>query len=413
MRQLKNPLVLLVGLLLFTMAARYNPAQLTPAQLLAVVTDPTGFRPLPAWLSVLTARSAYAIVVLLGLLGLYAMLSGWRAHRVGILYAIFITLMGIRDLNVDAPTASLVAVVVGILFFAIGRVPDDAHGCARLEQRLITGFVLYISLMTVANCLLIVKGIGYLQHRFEGLAFHPNALGQMVAIAGVAMLSIAVNEDYSRPLRAWVFAVSMGDLYLLLSSGSRGALVVYVFSAAMLAYQMKASPRLIVSALLVALALDWVRGLIDTSNPDILLRLISTNNDRTEAFLRMWDAFMANPVFGSGSDVGASENAFLKALAATGVVGGAVFVAFVYSALRLALVGLRERVRRGPGARLAFFGRIIAAIALSMVVDGYTVERASLSGALVLLSVTAIMASLRASGRAAFSRAHRSGRAAR
>ncbi len=404
MRQLKNPLVVLISLLLFTMAARYNPAQLTPAQLLAVITDPTGFRPLPIWLSALTARSAYAIVVLLGLVGLYAMFSGWRAHRVGILYAIFIALMGLRDLNVDAPAASIVAVIVGILFFAIGRVPDDAAACATLEQRLVTAFVVYASLMTLANCALIVEGIGYLQHRFEGLAFHPNALGQMVAITGVAMLSITVNQDYSRLLRAWTLAISIGDLYLLLSSGSRGALLVYVFSAAMLAYQMKASPRLVVAALLVVLALDWLRDLINTSNPDILLRLVSTNNDRTGAFLRMWESFMASPVWGSGSDVGASENAFLKSLAATGVVGGAVFMAFVYSALRMAFIGLRERARRGPEARLAFFGRIIAAIALSMMVDGYTVERASLSGALVLLSVTAIMASLRASGRAALIR---------
>ncbi len=399
MRLLKDPFVLLVGVLLLIMAARYNPAQLTPAQLLAVVTDPSGFSPLPGWLSALTARSAYAITVLLGVLGLYMMLHGWRAHRVAVLYAIFIAIFGLRDIELSDPTSSIVAVFVGALFFAIGRVPDDAAECAAFERRLITGFMLYGILMTVANVLLIAHGVGFLQHRFEGLAFHPNALGQMVAITGVAMLALAVDEDRPRATRLWCFAISIADLYLLLSSGSRGALVVYLFGMALFAYQMQLSPRLIVAAVCVAAGLDWVRSLLDSSNPDILLRLVSTTNDRTGAFLRMWNAFLDSPVVGSGVDVGASENAFLKALAATGVVGGSVFVAFVYTALRHALVGLRERVRRGSGFRLAFFGRIIAGIALSMIVDGYTVERASLSGALVLLSVSGIIAELRASGR--------------
>lgn len=88
-------------------------------------------------------------------------------------------------------------------------------------------------LMLIANILVIqLEGTsGFLNARVAGLTFNPNTLAYNLAISSMPLCAVVSNIKLSKLLRAvFLYAILLGNVTLIIASGSRGAFIVVILS---------------------------------------------------------------------------------------------------------------------------------------------------------------------------------------
>ncbi|GIG53781.1 O-antigen ligase family protein [Demequina activiva] len=218
-----------------------------------------------------------------------------------------------------APVRALTAFVVGTLVSVAVAGARDLTGLTILEQ----------SVTTVGD-------------RSAGLAFHPNSLGQSVALA-IPALALAASQHRARPVRT----LAVAGAYVLLTWGllladSRGALIVsglvgiMVVLAALSRWRqgrwvvpagiavglvsMYAVPALISGTRLAA------GGPLGIADEDV---------GREQLLAQAWDAFSSSPFVGVGLDAGSGVMVAAFLASSGGIVLLAGFTIFVARAFAL------------------------------------------------------------------------------
>jgi hypothetical protein len=195
----------------------------------------------------------------------------------------------------------------------------------------------------------VIAGFG----RMYGVTEHPNFFGVNCAIILVLIYTALgfVNKAGKQATqfkkeglfvifrRPYLLLFLAASLFLMLLSGSRTALLIF-FTAVVGGVIMQKGKRtsdflllfLIISGVtLLIVYYSQITGLED-------VRGISSENTRTQAWLGMLDVILENPILGVGfENIGYSENSFLRAFSAAGIVGGGIFMLLILYFIKISL----------------------------------------------------------------------------
>ncbi|MBX7446623.1 O-antigen ligase family protein [Mycolicibacterium sp. 3033] len=164
--------------------------------------------------------------------------------------------------------------------------------------------------------------------RATGLAYHPNSLGQSIAVA-LPVLIFLVGKTRGLANVATISVVLI-SLYAIILSGSRAAVLLgAVLTVVTLTYFMKASkgfrvwvvPTIILS---VMLSTSIAQKLVDRSRFDERSTYLS-DTTRRAAVQSGIDLFGSNPIFGAGVGSWNAEMVLLIVLTSGGLIYFAIF----------------------------------------------------------------------------------------
>lgn len=182
-------------------------------------------------------------------------------------------------------------------------------------------------------------GLGSL--RFQGLLGNPQHAAAFLAPTFVTLLALYLHDPLKRLKLIWMCFLGAAGV-MVLWTGSRSAAAMCVIGAAFVLYS-----RLGRSVLLAPIGLGVVFvafQLLSALGVEIFVeRLISTEDTRSVAWAAMWQQFLDNPVFGTGSteETLFSENSYLLGLASYGIfmglLLGALAAVSAFQCLRLFL----------------------------------------------------------------------------
>jgi O-antigen ligase len=375
--------VLLPALLLFLIATRKNElligeiADFDLADAIFSSALPTFWAELGAYTSQL------AIVILVALL---ASRSDFRRPALpALLYGAFAIFYNLRIADSDAIAESAGGIIVAGCICLLSLRPSDVRRQLQLATQTRDAFVLFALSYVGVNFVLMISGYGYHGYRFSGLSYHPNQFAQIAALSTAGLL-LASSQATTWSLRATLWTGAALAVVLLIAAGSRGALVCLFVGLFAIVYLKRGSRWVVLATAATAALLFGSLFYLDTGD-ELLARLLDTGDNRSEAFQLMWDTFLDYPLIGNGTNAGATENSMLKALAATGLVGGILFAGFLGTALVQALKVL--------AARQALPQQVLVAVLVLMVLsssllDGYMVEKLSFSGVLLVLMLASV-----------------------
>ncbi len=264
--------------------------------------------------------------------------------------------------------------VVGALFLVVATTMADIA-----TVRLAAGMFAIGALISVAIGLVQgdLRSTGFGAGRLEGAAGDPNLLAAGLVPALVLALGLVpLRRD---PIWRWSAAVGVGVLALgIAASGSRGALVAALGTVvlAMVALPRRRVQVVILSAVVVSVAAVWF-----SMSPGLWQRVTRVDDrgaGREDLWKVAWAVAGDHPVAGVGLEnftvvsgdytlrVGSLQNVdlitvrphevhnvYLQMLAETGVIGLALFSAFVFGSIAAALTAARRFAARGDEANAA------------------------------------------------------------
>lgn len=207
----------------------------------------------------------------------------------------------------------------GLLLVPAAVIDDEQDLPALLRVILVVNgmWLGMVALQFVADRSLVVFGNSF---RFVGLMSNPQHAGTLLACLATTALWLSLNETN----RLWKFvAISIFalDVVMILWTGSRTSLGMLVVGCTGVAFSRLGRVVLLlpVAGIFFAVALKlFGSGFSEAST--VLDRIGGGGDTRTEAWSRMLDAALANPLFGAGVEsAGSSENGWLYGFAAYGV----------------------------------------------------------------------------------------------
>ena len=248
--------------------------------------------------------------------------------------------------------------------------PVDVHRVLfwAMAILIVAAFASYVVAPSIA---LLPPSEGESEYRLQGLAGHPNLLGQQAAV--LLLMTIAMWEERA-VRRLWLVPIGCAAITALIFSESRTSLVgVVVAFVVVRLRQMRLLKSVSVAALAVAAAVVFLAA-VDMM-PDIAKHLsgltrsgsaseLTTFTGRTELWEISWERFLQKPWLGWGfnanerlmlDSVGPnfagnavnSHNMYLQALVTMGVVGTVMVMAFVAGMARNTIFqpnAMRDRI---------------------------------------------------------------------
>lgn len=193
------------------------------------------------------------------------------------------------------------------------------------------------------NPKLVVLGIN---NRFTGLIANPNQAATMLAVVATCSLWLGMHGRPSR--RPWYIVLTGLFLVLLLWTGSRGGLGMFVLGVSAVMYSRVG--RTIMLLPILAVTLFGMLKLADAVGIRLgTERLMTFTDTRSEGWARMLAAGLSSPLIGVGTEnAEASENSFLLGFASFGLGMLVLMLLLLAVSARqtLRLLALRRRIDR-------------------------------------------------------------------
>ena len=264
----------------------------------------------------------------------------------------------------------------------LSRGAADSHTVAENRSYIALGMLIFCVAFAAINVYILSTGAGFFNEsaRFSGISYHPNQFGAIAAIS--TLMTIAFGPIFFSGKLAGIMIglVAAANLFLTLASGSRGALLSVALGFTFIAICKKINPIFLGMCAILSVVVYQLFALLTESSGEIIDRLQSTGDNRSEVFSRLLQSFLENPLYGAGSNADGSENAILKALAIGGLVCGIPMACFIATRIWLVLVALTAYIRL-PAVRPSTFSpdigsdAIIFSVLASSMADGYLFEK--------------------------------------
>ncbi len=169
-----------------------------------------------------------------------------------------------------------------------------------------------------------------LSARLYGLTGNPQHTGVLLAVFGVVAVSSALRAAGARGM-PWLIALISVDILLIIWTGSRTAVAMFVIGSMMVLRE-----RWGRAVLLMPVAGLFVYILLSIAGADVLEktdRLASLTNTRSAGWRELIDSAMRNPLVGVGTqETERSENSYLFAWSAYGVFMAGILALVVIAA---------------------------------------------------------------------------------
>jgi hypothetical protein len=241
-------------------------------------------------------------------------------------------------------TVILASVTLPGMLLVPAAVIDDEHDLPPLLRVILVVNAMWLGMVAiqfVADRSLVVFGNSF---RFVGLMSNPQHAGTLLACMATTALWLSLNEAN----RLWKFgaiSVLAVDVVMILWTGSRTSLGMLVVGCSGVAFSRLGRVVLLlpIVAVFFALALKlFGSGFSEATT--VVDRLSGGGDTRTEAWSRMLEAALANPLFGAGiQNSGSSENGWLYGFAAYGI--GMLLLSLLLTVFGLAQVAKAVRMR--------------------------------------------------------------------
>ena len=176
------------------------------------------------------------------------------------------------------------------------------------------------------------------QNRFCGLSGNPQSVAITFAVYSVVSLWLVLFDPKKRYRLLWAALLGV-QLIFLAWTGSRTGAGMTAIGIMVAFYRRLGRFVLLAPVGLLAAYLVYDLFLAGAGVELVTYRLVSTDNTRTADWMVQWHQFMSNPVIGVGVTDTESENSYLYALSAFGILMGlmVIFLAFLSAILCLKL----------------------------------------------------------------------------
>jgi hypothetical protein len=166
--------------------------------------------------------------------------------------------------------------------------------------------------------------------RVFGLANHPNFLAIFCAHMAIISTDVVINKERIRFERLLgVFGIAAAIIFIVLSGSRSGLLALSVGAAIMAIVRIRSTRQAMIAVTIFFITIASLVMLINVADESVRYdRFVSSDDTRTELWKRMWESFLAQPVFGAGLN-GGTASSYLRVLADTGIVGGIIFFAML------------------------------------------------------------------------------------
>lgn len=319
-------LILLVAMLVAPRASLLVMGTMLFFSCIAIIVDyhkqvyPQWLLPLQAYRSQLFG--AFGLVLFLGFLPRFRSLSLGNISG----HAWVLMLMGLyggalRIYHVSGgdglTSIALVFVTIlplGLILPALLNDNEDGQRLLRMIVWTTVVWVLAVAVQFVLNRKLLVLGIG---NRFTGLISNCNQAATMLSVVAVCSLWLSLNGR--RAARGLYAILTGGFLLLLIWTGSRGGMGMFVIGMAAVFYGRAGRAILLlpVFAMIMLVVLKFAAA----ANIELgAARLMDTTDTRSAGWSTLIRDSFVNPLIGVGpTELEASENSYLVGLAAFGV----------------------------------------------------------------------------------------------
>lgn len=291
----------------------------------------------------------FGILTLVLLIFQLRKLSGKRLSVAAFILLIMGLYIGLMRFYHDGVSSGVLTMVLagvtlpGLLLVPAAVIDDERDLPALLRVILVVNGIWLgmVAVQFVADRSLVVFGNSF---RFVGLMSNPQHAGTLLACTASTALWLSLNETS----RMWKYAaiiVFAVDVVMILWTGSRTSLGMLVVGCTGVAFSRLGRVVLLlpVAGIFFAVALKlFGSGFSEAST--VLDRIGGGGDTRTEAWSRMLEAALANPLFGAGvQSAGSSENGWLYGFAAYGV--GMLALSLLLTVVGLAQVFKAVRMR--------------------------------------------------------------------
>ena len=242
------------------------------------------------------------------------------------------------------------------VFFVFGLAIPSQLNSVILLRRLLWS----MGLAAIGFCLLQVAVMfldfeaGSFSGRWFGTTNNPNQAAIACALLLPATLGLASLKSQKQWLRLCMWSVAAMLIIILIMTKSRGgALTAAIGLLGFFRVRLGSGIFLLVPLVMLIYLLSGWFGLEGES----FERLTSTEDTRSGSLQLMLEQWLESPLYGTldrGWHVG--ENGYLGVLVRTGLFGGALLIAIIYSAVKLMAQALRVRPALGDDAVLVDVG---------------------------------------------------------
>jgi len=339
----------------------------------------------PAWLSIFKNNSD-SLMVISGAIGFALSLrttpvifSISRTALALLTLATLAVFRAIQDYPDAAPKLFLALLISSFIFFVSGRL-IARQGAAPFKTATTKAFVYFATILILTNGFIHILGYGFVPQnpRFFGTAIHPNFIGVQLSICNIIIASRFLATPRKAGKLFFFTAVLCLGLWLMLSSGSRTSLVIFLTGAAVLTtagnkYRIK-------WWMIVMMGIILLAGIYIASAPTLQMAFYrgeGGGNTRTEAWATMIEQILEHPWIGHGHYTGQSENSYLRAMSAFGIPYGIGMIAILIAcATRLLMQSLLNKSDQASSQHL--FLALILAISVGGIFEGYIADSWSL-----------------------------------
>lgn len=242
------------------------------------------------------------------------------------------------DLQYAVQLAS--AGVVVTVFILIGSYVSGSRNPADIPSEICRGVGAFGILHVALNLSIIATGMGFHHGRFLGTTIQPNFIGVQMGLLALFLMGTQYRRWYFNGLR---LAALLGALAMLLMSGSRTGLIVFVVSSAGTLFLRGIKPIYVLAATIVfAIAINsYFAFSLDAEGFNQYDR--NNVNTRAESWSYLFSLIDTNVFLGTGRLPNFSENSYLRGWSAVGIIYplllGVFIVYTIYNFIRIKLQG--------------------------------------------------------------------------
>jgi len=338
----------------------------------------------------LRSRSLLICIFCLALFCLIQFFKGKRTSPERILWPFLcsklfysIRIFGLQDLIYSSANILVVA-----FFIFISTTYKNPIKHYQLSSNFKFGLYFFFLLFLFSSVYLLLIDKGFMGYRFIGLSYHPNQYGLVAALAFVYFMNLTLKENVSLYVRLFHISLSVGSIFFLFLSASRGATLAALVGTTLHILKKKFSIYNILIILLIIFLFLKISFISEFQN-QIFDRFIDNIDSRTDPFLEMWQVFKSSPLIGVGLADIASENSYLKSLALGGITCGMPLIIFgtviPYFVIRIFMLGLKN-----PTITDNSHLETIIVIWTASFFDGYLFEKFSLSSFILIFSIVTL-----------------------
>lgn len=291
------------------------------------------------------------VVLLMGFLPRLGSLSfrgingqAWMLLAMGV-YAGLLRMYHVSETHGALSVAFALVTIVPLMLVlpAMMQYDDDCRRVLAVIVHATLVWAVAVLIQFAINPKLVVLGIN---NRFTGLIANPNQAATMLAV--VATCSLWLGMHGRGTARPWYIVLTGLFLVLLLWTGSRGGLGMFVLGVSAVMYSRVG--RTVVLLPILALTLFGMLKLADAAGIRLgAERLMTFTDTRSEGWARMLAAGLSSPLIGVGTEnAEASENSFLLGFASFGLGMLMLMLILLAVAARqtFRLLALRRRIDR-------------------------------------------------------------------